>query len=357
MSDEKALLAAIWEHPHDDTVRLVYADWLQENGQSERAEFIRVQCEIAQDVGGDRCAELREREKALWDEHAPAWRVHLPERWRDDTTFHRGFPRLDLSMLTFDDLIKLKPKDLRVAPLSRYHYNLRGSEFNAFLKWPGAVFQDLFAPRPYPPRGWTDRLARCDKLRNVSEVAFIDQWLAPGEIKVILDTWADRHLTSLALAGRIEDVGAMVVAGHRASAKLRELDLRSAGLTPVGLRTLGRSPNLGRLRFLNLWDNRFGDPGAVELAASLLPSVRGLNLNKTEIGDAGATALANSPAVANLWSLAIGRNNIGTDGLRALARSPHLGQVKRLVVADNPGTADPGVQKELRDRFGDRVSV
>ena len=31
MSDEKALLAAIWEHPHDDTVRLVYADWLDEN--------------------------------------------------------------------------------------------------------------------------------------------------------------------------------------------------------------------------------------------------------------------------------------------------------------------------------------
>ena len=28
MSDEKALLAAIWAHPHDDTVRLVYADCL-----------------------------------------------------------------------------------------------------------------------------------------------------------------------------------------------------------------------------------------------------------------------------------------------------------------------------------------
>ena len=30
MSDEKALLAAIWEHPHEDTPRLVYADWLDE---------------------------------------------------------------------------------------------------------------------------------------------------------------------------------------------------------------------------------------------------------------------------------------------------------------------------------------
>jgi uncharacterized protein (TIGR02996 family) len=47
MSDEKALLAAIWEHPHEDTPRLLYADWLQENGQPERAEFIRVGCELA----------------------------------------------------------------------------------------------------------------------------------------------------------------------------------------------------------------------------------------------------------------------------------------------------------------------
>ena len=36
MSDEKARLAAIWENPHEDTPRLVYADWLQENGQPER---------------------------------------------------------------------------------------------------------------------------------------------------------------------------------------------------------------------------------------------------------------------------------------------------------------------------------
>ena len=36
---------AICEHPAEDTPRLVYADWLQENGRPERAEFIRLQCE------------------------------------------------------------------------------------------------------------------------------------------------------------------------------------------------------------------------------------------------------------------------------------------------------------------------
>lgn len=47
MSDEAALLAAIIAHPDEDTHRLVYADWLQENGREDRAEFIRVQVELA----------------------------------------------------------------------------------------------------------------------------------------------------------------------------------------------------------------------------------------------------------------------------------------------------------------------
>lgn len=38
---EAALLRAVCEAPDDDLPRLVYADWLDENGQGERAEWIR----------------------------------------------------------------------------------------------------------------------------------------------------------------------------------------------------------------------------------------------------------------------------------------------------------------------------
>ena len=41
MSDNEAFVRAIAEHPDDDAPRLVYADWLEEHGQPERAEFIR----------------------------------------------------------------------------------------------------------------------------------------------------------------------------------------------------------------------------------------------------------------------------------------------------------------------------
>jgi uncharacterized protein (TIGR02996 family) len=48
MSDRQAFLDAIIAELDNDTVRLVYADWLEEHGEPERAEFIRVQCELAE---------------------------------------------------------------------------------------------------------------------------------------------------------------------------------------------------------------------------------------------------------------------------------------------------------------------
>jgi uncharacterized protein (TIGR02996 family) len=47
VTDGEALLAAIRLHPDEDVPRLAYADWLTENGQPERGEFIRVQCELS----------------------------------------------------------------------------------------------------------------------------------------------------------------------------------------------------------------------------------------------------------------------------------------------------------------------
>ena len=45
--DFKAGLAACRAAPDEDAPRLVLADWLEERGESGRAEFVRVQCELA----------------------------------------------------------------------------------------------------------------------------------------------------------------------------------------------------------------------------------------------------------------------------------------------------------------------
>ena len=47
MTTGDAILRAVFDSPYDDTPRLVFADWLEEHGDPLRAEFIRLQCELA----------------------------------------------------------------------------------------------------------------------------------------------------------------------------------------------------------------------------------------------------------------------------------------------------------------------
>lgn len=47
MTDREALIAAVCESPDDDTPRLIFADWCEEHGEPERAEFVRLQIELA----------------------------------------------------------------------------------------------------------------------------------------------------------------------------------------------------------------------------------------------------------------------------------------------------------------------
>src|SRR6516164_3398920 len=90
MSHE-AFLRAILEEPEDDTHRLVYADYLEEHGDPDRAEFIRVQCELAR-MGEDEehRFDLEARADMLLSEHRRKWLGPLnvlpaPSRFR------RGF--------------------------------------------------------------------------------------------------------------------------------------------------------------------------------------------------------------------------------------------------------------------------
>lgn len=92
MTERDALLAAILSSPVDDTPRLIYADWLEERGEVERAEFIRVQVKLSVPTGHcyaecrqrlygcpycHRDDELRRRERELWHQ-LPTWKEFVP---------------------------------------------------------------------------------------------------------------------------------------------------------------------------------------------------------------------------------------------------------------------------------------
>jgi uncharacterized protein (TIGR02996 family) len=102
-TDGGLLLRAILAEPDEDTPRLMYADWLEEKGGSARAEFVRVQCELAglkePPVGFKGCVRcksgdpadecryhaLRRRERESWvgfgSPYERSWSFGLPPNW------------------------------------------------------------------------------------------------------------------------------------------------------------------------------------------------------------------------------------------------------------------------------------
>ena len=95
MTEREALTRAICEAPDEDTPRLVFADWLDEHGEPDRAEFIRVQVRFADLLrrGDPDTQGLARRARELWSGHGKEWLSQLPRvqglTWHD--AFFRGF--------------------------------------------------------------------------------------------------------------------------------------------------------------------------------------------------------------------------------------------------------------------------
>lgn len=95
-SEADAFLDAIFDHPDDDTHRLVYADWLEEHGQGNYAQFIRLSVKA-----DGRCRSLEERQQVR-AERFTHWR-RMPAFLSTDNplitthNYKRGFPgRVDV---------------------------------------------------------------------------------------------------------------------------------------------------------------------------------------------------------------------------------------------------------------------
>jgi uncharacterized protein (TIGR02996 family) len=153
MSDEAALLAVIRAQPEEDTPRLIYADWLDENDQPERAEFIRSQIERAGLDGDDpRWRELINREAELIVAAKQTW-LRPYFLWADWSNL---FIRRGLVELATTTSVALVPHLDSLGELGSL-LELRLSDFAWSLT---AVEDDLAPPPPPEPasqRGWLGR--------------------------------------------------------------------------------------------------------------------------------------------------------------------------------------------------------
>ena len=94
-----ALYAAILAHPDEDTPRLVYADYVEEHGDSARAEFIRAQVRLAAMNEWDddytaievRCRRLLAEHPEWYEPLRPFSEVHDFPKGFEVPPFARGF--------------------------------------------------------------------------------------------------------------------------------------------------------------------------------------------------------------------------------------------------------------------------
>lgn len=282
---DNAFLADIVENIDDDTPRLVYADWLEDNGRNDRAEFIRVQVERARLPVWDAAqVRLRLREEALLKRHGEAWLAEMPAvkgaRWEG---FRRGIVA-EVSFASYESMRVNAHTCRAVAPVEAVtvHWPRRGDSKKA--KHPIAELRELtLIGRPF------------DEVRRLA---------ASPQLATL------RVLTVLGL--NADDVSDLVASPHLSG--LRALRLASNGLGTAGIDELIQAATLNNLEELDLtgpgyFEAYYQDPiinasGMAHLAAwPGLTKVRSLKLTGSDIRSAGLRALLNSPHAVALKDL------------------------------------------------------
>lgn len=261
--NDSSFLEAILEDPEDDTLRLVYADWLEEQG-SARGEFIRVQCELAENPADEeRKRDLVVREAELLAEHEEEWNNGLADMVTR-CVFVRGF--VEHIVLPMTEFAKHAGELFRRAPIRTAMLNCHYS-------------QD------------SEALANCDALERLRGIAF-------GAI----DDICLRHIFE---ARKFERLERLVLSGNR--------------LHDVSVQVLAETPTLSGLQLLDLSSNAIRNAGAVALANSRY--IRGLTtllLARNEIRLTGTRALARSSNFDLLEYLDFRGNPIDQRGVELL---------------------------------------
>lgn len=283
MTEQAALLAEIYQWPEEDAPRMIFADWLEDNGDPERAEFIRLQLQQARGDSGEEPT-TRGRAAVLLAKHWKQW----------------------------------------VAPLARL---ISGDGYEPHMPWlrekPEMALTKLLS---HFPRGFVGELSMAvDRMLNHAE-------------EILQRT----VLTRLRLYG-VGGKGRQL-AGCPALRWIRELefiDYYRQFIGPEDMAELAQSPYLGRLKTLRLARNNLGDEGVRALTeAGWLEGIEYLDLSDNGISTEGLAALIDCPRFRSLRVLHLDHNFFSDFGDRLLERSNWLGQLKFLSMRRSQLAAD-----------------
>jgi uncharacterized protein (TIGR02996 family) len=357
----RAFLGDITDNPADDTPRLVYADWLEDQGEPERAEFIRVQCRVSRLSADDAEQRLLAAvESDLLRRHESEWLAALPVlkgvTW---VGFQRGFVE-SVFVENVDAFLTHAPALFAAAPIRCVRTGKIDPSSARGLA--GSLFLRRLKELNLGNAVGMCRECVCSLARS-SHMDYLESLLLHGNEfgdEAIAELAHSKHLWSLRelyLSGtRMGDTGAATLGQSCRMPDLTNLDLRDNPIGDEGVAGIAYSVGLHQLSTLWLVNNRIGAEGAAALASTVrLPALAYLYLNHNPIGAAGAEALAASPHRAGLIELDLRHCGIGDAGAEALAGSPYLEQVRWLWLGGNPLRAQ--TLTLLRRRFGERLRI
>ncbi|MCA9069900.1 MAG: TIGR02996 domain-containing protein [Planctomycetaceae bacterium] len=264
-SQHQYFFELIREHPEDDMPRLIYADWLDEQGDP-RGEFIRIQCELASltfhdpvRLDMDKVAKLDKREHRLLKKYQKEWTTSLEAFRVQKTKFHRGF------LIEVDLCYDRHPKE---------------SPSNFFGHWNALIEREpaLSCVRLQLYRDWNE-IQQLPPAPQIQTLRFNNQALARREISVLLGWPIIRGLSHLDLSLNNLRSGVECVAHAPALDGLKTLDLSFNGIGTRGAKVLASSTYLRGLLSLDLRSNCIGQEGKQKLRMAFGPRVQLGELN------------------------------------------------------------------------------
>jgi uncharacterized protein (TIGR02996 family) len=309
----QAFLQSIAETPDDDAPRLIFADWLDEQGDHDRAEFIRLQCRLAWQPVPD--TEDRLRVYDLLDANEHTWLEDFPEA---DEVRARLFERGFVSWADVDSLeaFRRHAAALRQTPARK----IRVSQD-----------QDGSLPANWPE--WTE----CE---GIAGLAFCIWPFGPDQTAILAASPHAAGLRELAITYSDFDSDSLaILASSPHLGSLTHLDLTNHLVSADGIRALARSSTLQSLRTLDLSHDPLVPPNGnrfnaeAVMALSQAPNLRGLTclrLCPYELTAKASEALAGSPHLVRLRSLSLACGDHFAPEILPLLGSPLLAGLERL---------------------------
>lgn len=347
-TDERPFLDAVFDRYDDDRPRLVYADFLDDSGEPERAELVRVQLALARLTDDDpRRPALSDRQAELLVRNRAAWTAHLAGLVAG-VDFRRGIPDSPtVDAATFlergDELFaKLRVRRLRLLDVGPALPKLAQSPLLTHVRELDLCGADL-------GNAGVSVLAKSPHLKKLEALDLGFNAIEDAGVEQLARSTLFPNLTWLALNDNdcITDAGLAALADSPFFAGLTALDVSGNDIGDLGVRAVVASPSMARLQSFRVHNNPIGDAGIAALTASPVlartaKSEHKLELRRCILGPAGGAALARSPALRHCHTLDLSDNDLGDAGITALLSSPHIANLKTLRFGRNLLT-DSGV--------------